>query len=162
MAGLIAGDCIRHTPVDPVGGEDAKGKHELVEAADLATDLLGDHLTAEHWNYDAATAESDARDDAANVEDRKIVTVDGLEDATDEKDDGANENRPATSITVSDGPDGETCDESAQLLQTDGKGVDASLILFAIAEIGFERLESENAADDAGIVANCERRSAAF
>lgn len=161
LPGLPIADVLGHAEVDPVRREDAQREHQLVEAAHLPADLLGHHLGGEHGHDDAAAAQADAREDAAEVERLDGVRVDRLDQRAQHEDERADGNRPLAAQLVGDGPDGEAGEEGAQLLQPHGEGGDARGFVVAIAEVALVRGQREHAADDPGIVSDCEARQRA-
>ena len=142
----------------PVRGENTQGEHELVQTADLPSDVLWRHFTAEHRHDDTAATKSNASDDASDVEEDPRVRVDGLEHSTDNEDEGANRDGPLATESMGDGPDGEACNEGAELLQADGEGADGGRIRRVVAEVALERFQGQDSAYDARVVADCADR----
>lgn len=69
------------------------------------------------------------------------MTVHHLQNSTDFKDDRSNDKRPSSSEPSRNGPNDEAAKEGAGLKHTDGVGVDARLLSFAVSKVVLERLE---------------------
>lgn len=96
-----------------------KSIEELVEAANLTTQLLRSHLTREHGHYYTASSQANASNQSSSQKGAKGMCVDSLDNGANDEDGRTQDQSPFATESMRDWPYGKTCEESAQLLEAD-------------------------------------------
>ena len=123
----------------------------------MATHILWCHLCREHRHKDGGSTYAKPRNDSPGIESTDGVSIDDLENATQAEDERAEDNRPTTSESCSDGPDQETTKKGAGLENRDAVGVDVRCLRFGIAEIPLKSSQGEHPAHYSSVIRKKER-----
>lgn len=129
-----------------------KGVKPLEETANLASNLLGGHLAAEHRNHDRRGTQAQAGNNPGDIKGSQRVRVHRLDQRPDAEDQTRNHQCLPPAQLVGKWPGQEAGDESAKLLQSHSERVDAGGISGRVAIVTLERLESQDATHDAAVV----------
>ena len=107
----------------------------MVEAADLTTNLLWCHFSAEHWHDYATSTEANACNEPSYQKRGRAVTIDGLHPGAGDENEGADGNGKSASEHMGHGPDSEAGYEGAKLLQANCEGRDAGRRVLIVVKI---------------------------
>ena len=136
----------------PVRDTNTRGKEQLETTPQSPPHLLGRHLRREDRNKHRRRPNPQPTNHPTDIKHVQAATVNNLQDTTDLENNTRNNKRPTSTKPLSNGPDEEATEESTRLEHADGIGVDGDTLGVSVVEGMLEGRESEDAADDAGVV----------